>query len=117
MLHDTPGELAQPYGVSDWKRDGTAPVPGRTMPSVTVVERDYPNLYAKLHRHRTVAGEASGNGGKGIGWNTGHEIEFLRALNGTVRPAQQPGSPNSKPTSTPSRPSSAWRPKPTARSR
>ena len=48
VLHDTAGELAQPYDVSDWKRDGIAPVPGRTMPSVTVVERDYPGLYAQF---------------------------------------------------------------------
>ena len=49
MLHDTPGELAQPYGVSDWKRGGTDPVPGRTMPAVAVVERDYPEPVCPLH--------------------------------------------------------------------
>ena len=25
-----------------------------------------------------------GNGGKGIGWNTEHEVEFLKRLNGEV---------------------------------
>ena len=92
MLHDTPGELAQPYGVSDWKRDGTEPVPGRTMPSVAVVERDYPNLYARF----TAIGpllEKLGNGGKGIAWDTAHEIEFLAALNGTVRSGAAAGQP------------------------
>ena len=69
MLHDTPGELAQPYGVSDWKRDGTDPMPGRTMPSVAVVERDYPNLYASFTSIGPLLKEL-GNGGKGIGWNT-----------------------------------------------
>ena len=57
VLHDTAGELAQPYDVSDWKRDGIAPVPGRTMPSVTVVERDYPGLLCSIYFDRTVTRE------------------------------------------------------------
>jgi len=92
MQHDTPGELAQPYGVEDWKRDGTVPVPGRTMPSVAVVERDYPNLHAQF----TAIGpllKASGNGGKGIAWDTAHEIDFLATLNGTVRTGAASGQP------------------------
>jgi nitrate reductase alpha subunit len=92
MQHDTPGELAQPYGVEDWMRDGTAPVPGRTMPSVAVVERDYPNLHARF----TAIGpllKASGNGGKGIAWDTAHEIDFLATLNGTVRSGAASGQP------------------------
>jgi nitrate reductase alpha subunit len=92
VQHDTPGELAQPYGVSDWKRDGIAPVPGRTMPSVTVVERDYPGLYARFTSIGPLL-EETGNGGKGIGWNTDHEIEFLRALNGTVAAGPASGQP------------------------
>ena len=92
VLHDTPGELAQPYGVADWKHDGTEPVPGRTMCSVAVVERDYPNLYARF----TAIGpllKKLGNGGKGIGWDTKHEVEFLAALNGTVRSGPATGQP------------------------
>jgi nitrate reductase alpha subunit len=92
VQHDTPGELAQPYGVSDWKRDGIAPVPGRTMPSVTVVERDYPGLYARFTSIGPLL-DRSGNGGKGIGWNTSREIEFLRALNGTVAAGPASGQP------------------------
>ncbi len=42
LQHDTPGETAQPGGrVRDWRRGEVDPVPGRTMPSFTVVERDY----------------------------------------------------------------------------
>src|SRR5579872_1620418 len=48
VLHDTAGELAQPYDVSDWRRDGITPIPGLTMPAVTVVERNYPELYAQF---------------------------------------------------------------------
>jgi nitrate reductase alpha subunit len=92
MQHDLPEELAQPYGVEDWKRDGTVPVPGRTMPQIAVVERDYPNLHAMY----TALGpkmKALGNGGKGIGWDTAHEVEFLGRLNGTVRGGVADGQP------------------------
>ena len=34
-----------------------------------------------------------GNGGKGIGWNTAHEVEFLRALNGKSPPVGAAGQP------------------------
>ncbi len=83
ILHDSPGELAQPFDPVDWKETGDDPVPGRTMPAVTVVERDYPNLYRRF----TALGplmETVGNGIKGIAWKTGHEVEQLKRLNGTV---------------------------------
>src|SRR3546814_2058572 len=46
--HDTPGELAMPFDVRDWKKGECDTIPGRTMPSISVVERDYPNLYKKF---------------------------------------------------------------------
>ncbi|SHJ90717.1 nitrate reductase alpha subunit [Roseomonas rosea] len=87
ILHDTAGELAQPYDVQDWKRGDVAPIPGRTMPAVSVVERDYPGLYERFTSVGPLL-EKLGNGGKGIGWNTQHEVEFLRALNGTAKNGQ-----------------------------
>ena len=36
-----PAELAQPFGVAEWKK-AVRPVPGKTAPQITVVERDYP---------------------------------------------------------------------------
>ncbi|HVY18378.1 MAG TPA: nitrate reductase subunit alpha [Rhodopila sp.] len=88
ILHDTAGELAQPYDVQDWKTGAVAPIPGRTMPSVAVVERDYPSLYDRFTSIGPLM-EKLGNGGKGIGWNTQHEMDFLRALNG-IAPNGQP---------------------------
>ena len=88
IQHDTAGELAQPYDVKDWQRGDIAPIPGRTMPNIAVVERDYPNLYARFTSIGPLL-EKLGNGGKGIGWNTQHEIDSLRALNG-VAPNGQP---------------------------
>ncbi len=87
ILHDTAAELAQPFDVKDWKRGETDPVPGRTMPNVAVVERDYPKLYERFTSIGPLM-EKLGNGGKGIGWNTQHEVEFLRALNGTAANGQ-----------------------------
>ena len=83
ILHDTPGEIAQAFDVKDWARGEVEPIPGRTMPNVTVVERDYPNLYRRFVSLGPLL-EKVGNGGKGIAWNTGHEVELLRRLNGTV---------------------------------
>ena len=44
LAHDTPDELAQPT-VRDWKLGECEPIPGKTMPHVRVVRRDYANLY------------------------------------------------------------------------
>jgi nitrate reductase / nitrite oxidoreductase, alpha subunit len=49
LQHDTPGETAQPGGrVRDWRAGEVEPVPGRTMPAFTIVERDYPAVADQL---------------------------------------------------------------------
>ncbi|MGH1540072.1 MAG: nitrate reductase subunit alpha [Arenicella sp.] len=83
LLHDTPGELAQPFNVEDWKKDECELIPGQTAPNIMVVERDYPNIYKKFTSLGPLL-EKLGNGGKGIGWNTDEEVEFLRHLNHKV---------------------------------
>ena len=82
-LHDTPTELAQPLDVKDWTRGQCEPIPGKTMPSMIVVERDYPNVYKRFTALGPLMSKV-GNGGKGIAWNTQHEVEFLGKLNHTV---------------------------------
>lgn len=84
IMHDTPAELAQPYGVREWKKGECELVPGKTAPQITVVERDYPNTYKRF----TALGplmDKVGNGGKGISWNTQTEVTQLGDLNGRVR--------------------------------
>ncbi len=83
IQHDSPNEIAQPFGVADWGQGQVEPVPGTTMANIAVVERDYPNLYKRFTSLGPLM-EKLGNGGKGIGWNTDHEVELLRKLNGTV---------------------------------
>ncbi|HEY9032017.1 MAG TPA: nitrate reductase subunit alpha [Kangiella sp.] len=82
ILHDTAGELAQ-SDVKDWKKGECELIPGKTAPNMMVVERDYPNTYKKFTSLGPLL-EKLGNGGKGIGWNTDEEVEFLRQLNHTV---------------------------------
>jgi len=83
IMHDSPAEIAQAVDVKDWKKGDIEPSPGKTMPTVTVVERDYPNLYKRFTSLGPLM-EKIGNGGKGMAWDTKHEVEFLRALNGAV---------------------------------
>jgi len=50
MQHDTPGETAQPGGVArDWRGTGEVPVPGKTMGTLAVVERDFGAVAEKWH--------------------------------------------------------------------
>jgi nitrate reductase alpha subunit len=44
LAHDTPAEIAQP-AVKDWLRGEIEAVPGKTMPGLKIVTRDYKNLY------------------------------------------------------------------------
>ncbi|MDP3170566.1 MAG: nitrate reductase subunit alpha, partial [Polaromonas sp.] len=83
IMHDTPGEMAQAFEVKEWKKGHCELIPGKTAPQITVVERDYPNTFKRF----TALGpllDKMGNGGKGIGWKTGTEVEQLGQLNGTT---------------------------------
>jgi len=80
LMHDTPGELGQPFEPKDWKKGECEPVPGKTMPAITVVERDYPKTYQRFTSLGPLMTKI-GNGGKGISWNTEHEVAFLKKLN------------------------------------
>jgi len=47
LAHDTPAEIAQTE-VRDWTRGEVEAIPGKTMPALQVVTRDYKNLYNQL---------------------------------------------------------------------
>ena len=83
LMHDTPAELAQPFGVAEWNKGECELIPGKTAPQISVVERDYPNTYARFTALGPLMDKA-GNGGKGIGWNTQTEVGQLKELNGQV---------------------------------
>jgi nitrate reductase alpha subunit len=44
LAHDTPAEIAQP-AIRDWLRGEVEPIPGKTMPALRIVTRDYRTLY------------------------------------------------------------------------
>ena len=47
LLHDTPAELAQ-KDVKDWFEGECEPIPGKTMPNLAIVQRDYTKIYNKF---------------------------------------------------------------------
>ncbi|MDX9728036.1 MAG: nitrate reductase subunit alpha [Bacteroidales bacterium] len=80
LLHDSPAEMSETVDGRDWKLTGTALSPGKNCPRIIEVIRDYPETYNRF----TTLGplmEKAGNGGKGIAWETGAEVEFLKKLN------------------------------------
>ena len=80
IQHDSAAELAQPYGVQDWKKGECELIPGKTAPHIIAVERDYPATYERFTSLGPLM-DKLGNGGKGIGWNTQTEVDFLKQLN------------------------------------
>ena len=87
ILHDTPMELAQPTGVKDWKRGEVDPVPGKTMPNIVPVHRNYGDVYQRFISVGPLM-EKLGNGGKGMSWDTSKEVQYLKQLNGEVQSSQ-----------------------------
>lgn len=83
MQHDSPGELARPFGHGDWKTEGETIQPGINAPNMMVVERHYPDTYKKFTSLGPLMNEL-GNGGKGINWNTDDEVNILGKMNHTV---------------------------------
>jgi nitrate reductase alpha subunit len=92
IQHDTPAEIAQPFEVRDWKKGECELVPGVTAPNIVTVERDYPATYARYTSLGPLM-DKLGNGGKGIAWNTEHEVKGLAALNYTVADGPAKGRP------------------------
>lgn len=86
LMHDTPGELGQALDPKDWKYGECDLIPGKTAPSMTVVKRDYRDIYRKFTSIGPLL-DSLGNGGKGINWNTEHEISELGTLNQQVQEA------------------------------
>ncbi len=91
LAHDTPGEIAQPR-VMDWKDGGSEPVPGRNLPQLTVVDRDYPGTYEMMTAFGPLP-EEQGMGAKGVSWKAETESEMLRRELGTVEHGIAQGRP------------------------
>ncbi|GGB34642.1 nitrate reductase subunit alpha [Flexivirga endophytica] len=93
LWHDTPEAMATPHGVvRDWKLGECDPIPGKTMPALIPVERDYTAVYDKM----TAVGpllDTLGTTCKGITYDVGAEVEKLRQEHGVVATGPAAGRP------------------------
>lgn len=84
LQHDTPDELAQPFGkILDWSKGEVDAIPGKTMPKFVLVDRDYASVYKKM----TALGpniKDKPYGIKGINWSAADEYELMKKVNGVV---------------------------------
>ncbi|MBF6334132.1 nitrate reductase subunit alpha [Nocardia transvalensis] len=94
LAHDTSDELAQAGGrVRDWRRGECEPVPGKTLPKLVVVERDYGAVAEKMAAVGPLL-DTQGTTTKGLTWLPDKEIDYLRRKNGTVRHGVARGRPS-----------------------
>ncbi|MBO4208246.1 nitrate reductase subunit alpha [Micromonospora echinofusca] len=94
LLHDTPDALATPGGVvRDWATGEVEPVPGRTMPKLVVVERDYGAIAEKMAALGPLL-DRLGTTTKGVTVDVGAEVAALGGINGTVRGGVAAGRPS-----------------------
>jgi nitrate reductase alpha subunit len=73
LLHDMPEEISQPE-VKDWKKGEVEPIPGKTMPKLVILERDYVNLYK---RYTSLGPGMKQVAGHGVGWDASDVYEAL----------------------------------------
>lgn len=93
LQHDTPGQIAQPGGVSrDWKAEGRKPVPGKDMPVLAVVERDYTALVDKFTSIGPLA-EKLGFTVKNIKFDMTENVERLGSMFGVYDSGPAEGRP------------------------
>ncbi|MBB1508602.1 nitrate reductase subunit alpha [Tessaracoccus sp. MC1756] len=93
MQHDTPGQLAQPGGtVPDWRGTDLPAVPGRNLPILQVVERDYTAIADKLLTVGPLA-EELGFTVKNIKYDVSHQVGELGKLHGVYPSGPAAGRP------------------------
>jgi nitrate reductase alpha subunit len=94
VLHDSPGEISQPRGeVADWRAGECEPVPGVTMPALTVVERDYAAVADQWAALGPLT-ETLGTTVKSASWKPDREVAHLARSNGVVRGGAADGRPS-----------------------
>ena len=81
LQHDSPAEIAQPH-VRDWAKGECEAVPGKTMPSLKIVSRDF----RKLHQRFIALGPEmrKGIGAHGVKLNVEKQYDELVASRPTV---------------------------------
>ncbi|WP_201466177.1 nitrate reductase subunit alpha [Janibacter melonis] len=93
LWHDTPEAMATVHGrVQDWAKGECDPVPGKTMPVLVEVTRDYPATYEKMTSIGPLM-EKAGMLTKGVRYEVGREIDLLRGRHGVARTGAGAGQP------------------------
>ncbi|MCD6187493.1 MAG: nitrate reductase subunit alpha, partial [Desulfuromusa sp.] len=83
LAHDTPAEMAQPE-IKDWSKGECEAIPGKTMPGLVVVERDYVNLYKRFISFGPGA-RNNGIGAHGLSWQIEDFYDELVKTNPTEK--------------------------------
>lgn len=85
FLHDTQDEISQPFGlINDWSKGKEEPIPGKNMPKINVVERDYTAIYDKMISLGPLVKEKAITT-KGVSFNAADEYEKLKNTLGTSK--------------------------------
>jgi nitrate reductase alpha subunit len=79
LQHDTPAEMAQRQ-VKEWVKGECEAIPGKTMPNLVVVERDYVNLYNRFISLGPKV-KQDGIGMHGLTFSVAQEYDELAAKN------------------------------------
>lgn len=80
--HDSVSEISQPMGlVKDWAKGEIEAIPGKTMPNLSIVERDYTQIHDKYISlgPNLATGKA---GAHGISFSVAEEYEELKQISG-----------------------------------
>lgn len=94
LMHDSKQELAQPFGrIQDWSKGEGKPIPGKTMPQIHVVERDYRQVYDKMNALGPNV-ETKPLGANGISWSAKPEYDKLKKMLGTIDGGVGDGCPD-----------------------
>ncbi len=84
LLHDSKDEIAQPFGkIKDWSKGEIEPIPGKTMPKIVIVDRDYSQIYEKFISIGPLL-EKTPIGAHGVAWDAGEQFEELKNMFGVV---------------------------------
>ncbi len=93
LQHDTPGQIAQPGGkVPDWKGTDLPAVPGKNLPALVVVERDYTAIAEKLATVGPLA-DRLGFTTKNITYDVTEPVARLGRLHGVMSSGAGQGRP------------------------
>jgi len=80
LMKDTPMEISQPLGeMKDWRAGEVEAIPGKTMPAIKVVTREYPRVHEMYNSFGPLVCGPGGFGAKGVGIDLTDIYEGLKA--------------------------------------